>query len=309
MTDLNRRNFIALSASVSAGVSALVAGVGSTNSMAASSSGMFVCMHGATSNGFNFRTAMEGWARAGITAAEPDLPIARTFEQANGAGSARRLMDDLGIRAVSSTNQIFLEESGPQRAQALEDLRWKVELAESLGADRLVAPSIASETHTADDYDEVYENLYEAAEIARPHNVALMVEFTRFSKLISTVRTSLNVVRAVDHPNLKFMLDVYHFWAAQSKFEDLDLINPGEIHHVHFEDTPAEPPLEVSTNANRAFPGEGVAPLQRIIDKLTEKGYSRALSLELFDPVVQNTDPYEIGTKGIQTITPYISWI
>lgn len=302
MKELNRRNFIALSTAASA----MAAGVGSTNSEAAASSGMFLCMHGATSNGFDFQTTMEGWARAGITAAEPDLPIARSFEEANGAGSARRLMDDLGIRAVSSTNQIFLEESGPLREQALEDLRWKVELTESLGADRLVAPSAAREEHTVEDYDEVYENLYEAAEIARPHNVALMVEFTRFSRLISTVRTSLNVVRAVDHPNLKFMLDVYHFWAAQSKFEDLDLINPGEVHHVHFEDTPAEPPLEVSTNANRAFPGEGVAPLHRIIDKLVEKGYSRALSLELFDPVVQNTDPFEVATKGIETIRPYI---
>ena len=119
MKDINRRNFIALSAAASA----LAVGAGSNKTNAASSSGMFVCMHGATSNGFDFRTTMEGWARAGITAAEPDLPIARIFEETNGAGSARRLMDDLGIRAVSATNQIFLEESGPLREQALKDLR------------------------------------------------------------------------------------------------------------------------------------------------------------------------------------------
>ncbi len=303
MAQLNRRDFIALSAAASA----MAAGAGSDNSNAASIPGMFVCMHGATSRGFDFRSVMEGWARAGITAAEPDLPSARIFEQANGPGSARRLMDDLGIRAVSSTNQVALEETGPLRDQALEDLRWKLELAESLGTDRLVAPSTASEEHVVEDYDEVYENLYEAAEIARPHNIALMVEFTRFSRLISTVRTSLNVVRTVNHPNLNNMQYVFNVWVAQSKFEDLDLINPGEIHHVHFEDTPGEPPLEVSSNTHRAFPGEGVAPLFRIIDKLKEKGYSRALSLELFDPVVQNTDPFEVASKGIQTITPYIS--
>ncbi len=303
MTHIDRREFIALSA----GASAIAAGVGSSRSLAASSSAMFMCMHGMTSAGFDFRTKMEGWARAGITAAEPDLPTARTFEEANGQGSARRLMDDLGIRAVSSTNQVFLDESGPLRAEAIEDLKWKVELAESLGADRLVAPSAARETHTMDDYDEVYENLYEAAEIARPHNVALMVEFTRTSTLISTVRSSLKVVRAVDHPNLKFMMDIYHLWSGKSKFEDLDLINQGEIHHVHFEDTSEEPTLEVTGNPFRAYPGEGMAPLHRIVAKLAEKGYSRALSLELFDPVIQNTDPYEIATKGIQSITPYIS--
>jgi 2-keto-myo-inositol isomerase len=292
---------------LSAGVTAAAAVAGSSSSSAASNSGMYICMHGATSRGFDFRASMEGWARAGITAAEPDLPTAKVFEDANGPGSARRLMDDLGIRAASSTNQLFLEETGPRRPQAVEDLRWKVELAESLGADRLVVPSAANQSHTMDDYDQVFENLHEAAEIARPHNVVLMVEFTRLSTLISTVRTSLDVVRNVNHPNLKFMIDVYHFWAGMSKFEDLDLIEQGEIHHVHFEDTPEPPHLEVAERMHRAYPGEGVAPLQRIVDKIAEKGYSRALSLELFDPVVQNTDPEIVARKGVETITPYIS--
>ena len=73
------------------------------------------------------------------------------------------------------------------------------------------------------------------------------------------------------------------------------------------EDTPALPHLEVAERKGRAFPGEGVALLQRIVGKLAEKGYSRALSLELFDPVVQNTDPKVVARKGIETITPYIS--
>ncbi len=291
---------------LSASVTAAAAVSGSSTSQAASTSGMFVCMHGITSSGFDFRSVMEGWSRARITAAEPDLASAKKFEESNGPGSARRLMDDLGLRAVSSTNQLFLEESGPRRANAVEDLRWKVELAESLGADRLVVPSAANQAHTMEDYDQVYENLHEAAEIAKPHNIALMVEFTRLSTLISNVRTSLDVVRSVDHPNLKFMLDVYHLWAGMSKFEDLDLIRNGEIHHVHFADTPALPHLEVAERKHRAFPGEGVAPLQRIIEKLSEKGYGRALSLELFDPEVQNTDPEVVARKGIETITPYI---
>ena len=285
----------------------MAAATGSSSAKAASTAGLVVCMHGITSSGSDFRTVMEGWARAGITRAEPDLVSARTFEAANGTGSARRLMDDLGIYAVSSTNQLFLEESGPRRAQAIEDLKWKVVMAESLGADRLVAPSAASEPHAMADYAEVMANLREAADIARPHNVSLMVEFTRLSTLVNNLRTSLELVRAIDHPNLKFMLDVYHFWAGMSKFEDLDLVDPGEIHHVHFADTPASPYLEVAERKDRAFPGEGIAPLQKIVDKLVDKGYSGPLSLELFDPAVQNADPETIARKGIETIMPFIA--
>ncbi len=303
MDGINRREFMALSASVTA-VAAGMAGMEKTK--AADTSGLIMCMHGVTSDGFDFRTTMEGWARANVKAVEPDLVKAREWEADNGAGSARRMLDDLGLTAYSSTNQLFLDESGSRRDQALEDLRWKVAMAQSLGADRLVIPSAASEQHTMADYDEVFENLHEAAEIAKPHNVALMVEFTKDSRLIGNVRSSLHVVRSVNHPNLKFMIDLYHLWAGTSKFEDLDLINPGEIHHCHFQDMPALPLVEVAERKDRAYPGEGIAPLQLILNRMVELGYNRALSLELFDMEVRNTDPFVVATKGMQTITPYI---
>jgi 2-keto-myo-inositol isomerase len=302
MSGINRRDFMALSATVTT----LAGAVTLNKSKAADVSGLIMCMHGVTSDGFDFGTTMRGWARAGVKAVEPDLVKARQWEQENGAGSARKLLDDLGLSAYSSTNQLLLEETGPRRAQAVEDLKWKVSMAESLGADRLVIPSAASEQHTMTDYNQVFENLHEAAEIAKPHNVALMVEFTKDSRLIGNVRSSLHVVRTVNHPNLKFMIDLYHFWAGTSKFEDLDLINPGEIHHCHFQDMPALPLVEVAERKDRAFPGEGIAPLQRILDKMVEKGYNRALSLELFDMEIRNTDPFVIASKGLQTITPYI---
>jgi 2-keto-myo-inositol isomerase len=306
MFGINRRDFM----TVSAGVTALAAGAANLpKARAADSSGLVVCMHGVTSSGSDFRTCMEGWARAGVKAAEPDLIKARDFEMANGPGSARKLMDELGLKAYSSTNQLQLEESSEQRVAAIEELKWKVAMAESLGADRLVIPSAASQPHTLADYEKVYENLHEAAEIAKPHNVALMVEFTRNSRLIGNVRSSLSVVRTVNHPNLKFMIDVYHFWAGTSKFEDLDLINDGEIHHVHFQDTPLMPLVEVAEQKDRAYPGEGIAPLQRILNKLVEKGYNRALSLELFDMTVRNTDPFIIAGRAIETITPYIEGV
>lgn len=297
---LNRRAFMTLSAGVTA-----VAGTSSTR--AASDSELLVCMHGITSSGSDFRTCMEGWARAGIRFAEPDLASARTFEEANGQGSARQLIDDLGIRAVSSTNCLFLDENGPRRDNAIEELKWKVAMAESIGADRLVIPSAASAEHSMADFSEAMDNLAEAAEIARPHNVSLMLEFTRLSTLVSNLRTSLHLIRTINHPNLRFMIDVYHFWAGTSKFEDLDLIEPGEIHHVHFADTPSMPHLEVAERKDRAFPGEGIAPLQKIVDKLLEKGYLGPLSLELFDPEIQNSDPEVIAARAIETITPFIS--
>ena len=295
---INRREFLALT-SIPLLSSALKA-------MAADSSGMTVCMHEITSITFDFRTAMEGYARAGIRAVEPDLGKVREFAQQESPRMTRQLLDDLGLKVASCSNQLFLEESGPRRATVLEDLKWKVDLAEIIGADRMVVPSAASEPHSIDDYDQVIANLREAADIAEPHQVTLMVEHTRLSTLINNLRTALMVVRKADHPNLKVMLDTFHFWSGMSKFEDLELLRDGELQHLHFEDIPGEQPLETFGQQSRVFPGEGIAPLRRIIEVLQRKGYRGPASLELFNPVVQATDPYEIAMKARQTIEPLI---
>ncbi len=300
MENVNRREFLAMAAAAPA-----VARTAEAQPQTSGSGQMFVCMHGYTGSLHDFRTCMEGWARAGITAVEPDLPTVRQWAENESPRMARNLLDDLGLRAVSSTNQLFLEESGPQRERAIEDLKWKVELAEILGADRLVIPSAASQPHTIADYDEVRRNLIAAADIARPHNVTLMVEFTRASTLVNNLRTALWVVRGANHPNLAVMLDTFHFWSGMSKFEDLDRLENGELHHLHFEDTPDMPPLEVMQR-ERAFPGEGIAPLGRIVEVLKRKGYAGPASLEMFDQETRGMDPYDQAMKARETIEPLI---
>ena len=296
---VNRREFLALAT--------LPLLSGTLKSSAAEAGGMFVCMHEITSLTFDFRSAMEGYARAGIRAVEPDLGKVREFTGKNTPGKARQLLDDLGLKAVSCSNQLFLEESGPRRAGSLEELKWKLDLAEAIGADRMVIPSAASEPHTMEDYDQVIANLREAADLAQPHRVTLMVEFTRLSTLINNLRTALMVVREADHPYLKVMLDTFHFWSGMSKFEDLELLREGELHHLHFEDIPGDQPLETFGQQSRVFPGEGIAPLRRIIEMLRQKGYHGPASLELFNPAVQATDPYAVAMQARSTIEPLIA--
>src|SRR5258707_9840505 len=106
-----------------------------------------VCMHEASSDRFDFRAAMEGYAKAGIRAVEPALVKVREFAQKESRAAARRLLDDLGLKAVSSSNQVGLPEPGDARTRALEDLKWKVELAQAIGADRIVSPSAGAGTY------------------------------------------------------------------------------------------------------------------------------------------------------------------
>ena len=101
------------------------------------------------------------------------------------------------------------------------------------------------------------------------------------------------------------MFDCYHFWAGLSKFEDLDLIQPGEIHHVHFQDVP-KIPRELLDNGTRDMPGDGVSPLVQILRALKKKGYAGPLSVELFYPHLQKADPYEVAAEIRRKAAPIL---
>jgi sugar phosphate isomerase/epimerase len=92
------------------------------------------------------------------------------------------------------------------------------------------------------------------------------------------------------------MLDFFHFWSGLSKLEDLDLLVPGELAHVHFQDL-LEGPRELINNDWRLIPGDGVAPVVRILRTLADKGYAGALSVELFRAEFTNGDPREVAAQ------------
>jgi sugar phosphate isomerase/epimerase len=104
------------------------------------------------------------------------------------------------------------------------------------------------------------------------------------------------MMREAAHPNVAPLLDFYHFYSGLNKLEDLDLIRPGEIGHVHFQDTP-DMPRELLDNTTRIIPGDGVAPLNRMLRTLSDKDYSGSLSVELFLPKFQQGDPYEVARE------------
>jgi len=268
---------------------------------------LMVCMHEASSERFDFRAAMEGYAKAGVRYVEPNLLKVREFAMKEGGPTAaKKLLDDLGLLPASSSNQLGLMEPSDQRVKNLEELKWKVEMAQAIGADRLVTPSAGAGTYTEDDYKRGVDNMREAAEIAKPFGVTLMLEHARTSRFAGSLPTALKLVRETNHPNYRVMMDTYHFWGGISKFEDLELLRDGELHHLHFEDVPADPPREIQGQPHRKFPGEGIAPLRRIIEKLKEKKYAGAVSFETFAPDVQGTDPYQVAMRVRAAIEPLI---
>jgi len=148
-------------------------------------------------------------------------------------------------------------------------------------------------------------------ELAKGYGVILMLEFTKTSTLAGTLPSALRMVREANHPNVRVMMDTFHFWAGSSKFEDLELLRDGELAHLHFEDVPADPPREMlESQQHRTFPGDGSAPLRRIVDVLKRKQYAGPVSLEVFQSgtvAIQNMDPFQLASRAKAAIEPLIA--
>jgi len=254
-----------------------------------------LAMHQTTMAGAGFRRSLEACAKAGIRSVEVIPAHTDEFIAKEGVAAARRLLGDLGIKAVSSGGVRGLAEPGPGRPKAIEELKFRANRVAELGVDRMVCPCGATAKYTPDDYERGVENLREVGEIAKGSGVVAMLEFMRGSTFIGSLPTALEMTRKANHPNLKPMLDFYHFWAGLSKLDDLALIRPGEIHHVHYQDVPRMP-RELLDNSTRDIPGDGGAPVEEMLRRVA-KVYQGPLSVELFYPRLQNGDPLAVAQE------------
>ncbi len=258
---------------------------------------MVLSLHQNTSVAAGYRKSLEGWAKAGIKNVELTDRLLDDFLKTDDLAAARRVVTDLGLTPVSCASVLpDFWIPNPGRAAALETWKKRCDQFSSFGLTKIYCPAVTSRKVTADDYKGAVDCIREGGDVAKDHKMTAMIEFARNSSFISTLTTSLKLIREAAHPNVSPMLDCYHFWSGLSKFEDLDLLKPGELAHVHYQDVP-DMPRELLDNTTRLIPGDGISPLVRILRKLAEKGYSGALSVELFLPEFTQGDPQEVATR------------
>ncbi len=265
---------------------------------AASAAGMTLAIHQNTSAGAGYRGSLEGWAKAGIRNVEITNTLLDGFLKGDSLPAARRVLTDNGLTAVSGACGVTgIFEPNPNRAAGLEAFRKRCEQFVALGLTRIYSPTttMPAQTFTEDDYKAGAGNMQELGEIAQGFGLTMMAEAVRASTFIASLPTLLRMTRAAAHPNMAPLLDFYHFWSGPSKLEDLDLIRPREIGHVHFQDVP-DLPRELLDNTTRIVPGDGIAPLNTILRRLADKGYAGALSVELFLPQFQQGDPFAVAS-------------
>jgi sugar phosphate isomerase/epimerase len=258
---------------------------------------MTLSIHQNTSRAAGYRKSLEGWAKAGITFVEVTDVLLDEFLKADTLASAKRVLTDLGLTPVSAAAVLpDLWIPGEAHASSLDTWKRRCEQFSTIGLQKIYCPSTTNRRVTIEDFKATPACIREAGDIARQFNLTAMIEFARTSTHLSTLRSTLGVIREAGHPSVRPMLDFFHFWSGMSKFEDLDMIRPGEIAHVHFQDI-LDTPRELMDNNGRVIPGDGSAPIVAILRKLAEKQYAGPLSVELFLMELQQGDPFNVAGR------------
>lgn len=127
-----------------------------------------------------------------------------------------------------------------------------------------------------------YKALVRAAKIAEEHDVTLCLEHLNtvvdhVGYAIGRVEQAAQLVRTVDHPNLKIVMDIYHAQVEQGNVTELIREYSDLIGYVHVADAPG-----------RHEPGTGELNYRHLAQVLHEVGYEGRVGLEAF-PI---GDPY-----------------
>jgi hydroxypyruvate isomerase len=121
--------------------------------------------------------------------------------------------------------------------------------------------------------DCMVENLCGAAPLAAQANVLLTIEVLNAMDnpgyFLTSSREAVEVVRQVDHPNVRFQFDTYHLHRLEGELESTLRLNIGWIGHIQFADAPG-----------RHEPGTGSIDFAGLTAAIADVGYRGYIGLE-----------------------------
>jgi len=106
----------------------------------------------------------------------------------------------------------------------------------------------------------------------------------------------LEMIGAIDQPNVGLLFDSFHWYTSHATREDILSLTADQIVLVHINDAPDLPKDEQIDN-QRLLPGEGVIDLQGMLSALQIIGYNSYVSVETFSVEIPLLGAHEAALK------------
>ena len=240
--------------------------------------------------------------RAGYQAIEPWINELDKFVQSGGSlKDLGKRVADAGLRVESAIGfPEWIVDDDARRRKGMEEAKRCLDIVQQIGGQRLAAPPAGATDRTDIPLHRIAERYRALLNAGDAVGVVPQAEVWGFSKTLGKLSEAVMVAIESDHPKACVLADVYHLYRGGSGFNGLKLLGPATMFVCHFNDYPAQPPREQITDAQRVYPGDGVAPLKEIIRDLLAAGFTGVLSLELFNRDYWKQDALAVARTGLE---------
>ena len=241
-------------------------------------------------------------SKAGYQGIEPWI---RELDQyAKSGGSLKDLGQRIRDRGLTVPSAIgffeWIVDDEDRRKKGLEEARRNMDLVRQIGGKRIAAPPVGATNQAGLNLLKAAERYRALLDLGDQLGVVPQVELWGFSQTLGRIGETALVAIESGHPQACILLDVYHLYKGGSNLGGLRLLNGSALHVVHFNDYPADPPRAAINDAQRVYPGDGVAPLKEILHRLRQIGFRGVLSLELFNRDYWKQDARTVARTGLE---------
>lgn len=245
---------------------------------------------------------LEDYAAAHCDAIDLWLGHAAGFLERHDPSALKEQLASQGIAAVAASFQGgLLTSQGEARLEHWRHFEERLPLLRDLGIPVLVIAGDAFGPLGPQDLSRLSMSLSEAAKRAADAGVKLALEFDARASFPNNLQSAVALVDDVGHPALGICLDWFHFTVGPSKPLDLSLLSRDNLAHVQLSDI-VDVPREMASDSDRILPAEGSSPPDELIRRLTEIGYTGAVSIELHNPRLWRVPPRQFGEIAMTSL-------
>jgi 2-keto-myo-inositol isomerase len=241
-------------------------------------------------------------AKAGYHAIEPWM--AELHSYVNKGGNLKDLgkqIADLGLKVESAIGFAkWIVDDELERKKGLDEAKRDMEMVLAIGGVRIAAPPAGATEKPVADLQVIADRYRTLAELGAKVGVIPEAEVWGFSRTMSKLGETVLIAMESGHSKACVLPDVYHLFKGGSGFDGLRMLQGKAIGIFHVNDYPKDKDRKVIKDADRIYPGDGVAPLGDVFRTLRDIGYRGMLSLELFNPEYYKHDAAEVARTGLE---------